>query len=175
MPADPSINHALGAAFTRPRVLALADLGRDVQRQRWIAALAHRCATPLEPRHAADRRMANSLSMPRAAVFDGDATRGRFFAVWRVDQSQSPVSRRRRGQLPLMRVTMPLPRYRSFEPRLLPARDRGHRRPTSKKVNAYDLGAGISVGPIQFKRAARRALSTSYGMLWKRDRALCRA
>lgn len=168
MPADPFQPTTRWVQLARAReYYALADEDRDDQRQRWIARLL--TAAP----HLSDlgtpltQEWLNSLSMPALRLlmaYHAPAV----FAVWRVDQPD----RQFRGAAVSYRdaVTLPLPSYPVVEPDCyLPviAGAEGY----VEAVNAYDLGAGISLGPIQFN-AHGGALLHFLWMLWKRDRAL---
>lgn len=168
MPADPFQPTTRWVQLSRAReYYALADQDRDDQRQRWIARLLtaaphlSNLGTPLT------EEWLNSLSMPALRLLMATHA-GPVFAVWRVDQP----NRQFRGAAVSFHdaVTMPLPRYPVVEPDCyLPVIAGTEGR--LEAVNAYDLGAGISVGPIQFN-AQRGALFHFLWMLWKRDRAL---
>ena len=146
---------------------ALAEQDRDDQRARWIdrlmAAAPHlsNLGAPLT------REWLDSLSMPALRLLMASHA-PQVFAVWRVDQPE----RRFRGAAVSFRdaVTMPLPRYPVDEPDCyLPVIAGTEGR--LEAINAYDLGAGISLGPIQFN-AHGGALHHFLWMLWKRDRDL---
>lgn len=168
MPADAYQPTARWVQLPRAREFyALAEAEQDDQRQQWIARLAAAGSSLSNLTPPLTASWLSDLSMPALRLLMAHHAAA-VFAVWRVDQPDRGF----RGAAVSFRdaVTMPIPRYPLVEPDCyLPVIAGAEGR--LEAINAYDLGAGISLGPIQFN-AHGGALIRFLWMLWKHDRAL---
>ncbi|MFW2231192.1 hypothetical protein [Rhizobium sp. CRRU65] len=126
-----------------PEFQAMAASDKDWQRKAWIAALEKVSAADWPDGIDLSRRNLTALSAPSLRILL--ALLGSYACP--VTTVNQPDDRYRGGQT--RGVTLPLLRYPVSEPDCY-VRVISGREGLLESVNAYDLEAGISVGPIQF-------------------------
>lgn len=164
-PADPV---AIGSRWVEiPRLrefYTLAAIDRREQRRLWISRILVAQQRITIPNVTLSQTWLQRLSMPALrlllAHFAAD-----IFSVRSVDQ---PDRRFRGGDV--AGVTLPLVRYPLVEPDCYLPVISG-REGKLEAINAYDLGAGVSLGAIQFN-VQRGALFRWLWTLWQQDRDL---
>ncbi|MCC6800269.1 MAG: hypothetical protein IT325_09130 [Anaerolineae bacterium] len=165
MPSHPYEPAARWVQLSRAReYYALGEEDRDDQRQQWIARLLSAAPHLSSLGAPLTESWLASLSMPALRLLMAYHAAS-VFSVWRVDQPDRQFRGAAVGSHDA--VTLPLPRYPIAEPDCYLPVIAG-REGRIEAVNAYDLEAGISLGPIQFN-AHGGALLHFLWMLWKRD------
>jgi subtilisin family serine protease len=148
LPSNPLKTTTRWVQLNRPREFyALAERDRNGQRRRWVDKINQARASITIPGVTVDRDWLNSRSMPELrsllAFFASS-----IFAILNVNQNDPAHHKQYLGG-EIKGVTLPVCRVPISEPDCyLPAV--ASREVMIEAINAYDLGAGVSLGPTQF-------------------------